>query len=96
MPNHVHVLFKVGAMPMSRIIEGWKSCTAREANKILGRPGQFWDEDYWDIYMRDAAHELKSRRYIENNPTKAHLVRDPKDWPWSSARFRDAYGVLHL
>ncbi len=32
----------------------------------------------------------------KNNPTKAYLVRDPKEWPWSSARFRDPHGVLLL
>jgi len=46
--------------------------------------------------MRDAAHELKTRRYVENNPVKALLVREPKDWPWSSARFGDEHGVLKL
>jgi type I restriction enzyme R subunit/putative DNA methylase len=56
----------------------------------------FWAEDYFDTYMRDAEHELKTRRYIENNPVKALLVREPAEWPWSSARFRDKYGVLHL
>ena len=46
--------------------------------------------------MRDAEHELKTRRYIENNPVNALLVREPKEWPWSSARFRDEHGVLCL
>jgi hypothetical protein len=46
--------------------------------------------------MRDAEHEQKTVRYIENNPTKAKLVLDPKDRPWSSARFRDEFGVLRL
>src|SRR6185295_2135510 len=36
MPNHVHVLFKVDAIPMSRIVGGWKQHIAHEANKILG------------------------------------------------------------
>ena len=49
-----------------------------------------------DTYMRDAEHERKTIRYIENNPTKTKLVLDPKDWPWSSARFRDELGVLRL
>lgn len=89
MPNHVHVLFKTGVVPMSVIVADWKEYTARQANKTLNRRGQFWAEDYWDTYMRNTAHELKARRYIENNPTKAMLVLDPKDWPWSSARFRD-------
>ncbi len=96
MPNHVHVLFKVGSKSMGRMVNEWKQYTARAANKILGRRGQFWDDDYWDTYMRDRAHEMRSRRYIENNPTKAFLVRDPKEWPWSSARYRDCYGALHL
>jgi putative transposase len=96
MPNHVHALFKVDTTPMSQIVKGWKSCTSREAGKLLGRRGQFWEEDYWDTFMRDAEHEPKTLRYIENNPVKAGLVCDPKVWPWSSARFRDGYGVLRL
>jgi REP-associated tyrosine transposase len=96
MPNHVHVLFKVGIAPMSEIVGAWKKHTGRLANKVLGRTGAFWAEDYFDTFLRDAEHERKTIRYIENNPTKAKLVLDPKDWPWSSARFRDAIGVLNL
>ena len=94
MPNHVHALFKVNTIPLSIIVADLKEYTAREANKKLGRRGQFWADDYWDTFMRNAEHELKTRRYIENNPTKAYLVRDPKDWPWSSARFRDDHRRL--
>jgi len=67
-----------------------------EGLQILGRKGHFWQEGYWDTYMRDGEHESKTRRYIENNPTKAKLVASPKEWPWSSARFRDAYERLCL
>ena len=94
MSNHVHALFKVGAVPMSKILESWKKHTAIKANPLLKRSGAFWAADYFDTYMRDAKHEQKTFRYIENNPTKAKLVLDPKAWPWSSARFRDANGRL--
>jgi REP element-mobilizing transposase RayT len=96
MPNHVHVLFKVGAVSMAEIVGAWKKHTGRLANKLLGKRGAFWAEDYFDTYMRDAEHERKTARYIENNPTKAKLVLDPKGWPWSSARFRDEFAVLKL
>lgn len=96
MPNHVHALFQVAATPLGKIVKQLKQYTAREANKLLKRRGQFWAEDCWDTYMRDAEHELQTRRYIENNPVKAGLVRTAKDWPWSSARFRDENGVLHF
>ena len=96
MPNHLHVLFKVGAVPMVKIVADWKEFVAREANKVLGRRGRFWADDFWDTYMRNSAHELRARRYTENNPVKVLLVREPKEWPWSSARFGDAYGRLCL
>jgi REP element-mobilizing transposase RayT len=96
MPNHIHVLFRVQNVPMSRLVEAWKSHTAKEANKVLRRNGQFWQQDYWDTFIRDEEHELKTRRYIENNPTKAKLVAFRKHWAWSSARFRDSYERLCL
>jgi REP element-mobilizing transposase RayT len=94
MSNHVHALFKVDTVPMAKILESWKKHTANKANTLLERSGKFWATDYFDTYMRDSEHERKTIRYIENNPTKAKLVLDPKSWPWSSARFRDANGRL--
>jgi putative transposase len=96
MPNHVHVLFKVDATPMAEILESWKKYTSQTANRLLNRRGEFWQADYWDTFMRDSEHELETRNYIENNPAKAGLVLDPKTWQWSSARFRDEYGVLKI
>jgi putative transposase len=96
MPNHVHVLFKVGDMPLGTIIGDLKEYTAREVNKLLGRRGKFWAHDSFDTFMRDSAHEMRTRRYIENNPVKAFLVREAKEWPWNSARFRGEDGVLRL
>jgi REP element-mobilizing transposase RayT len=96
MQNHVHVLFKVGAVSMSETIGAWKKHTGRLANRLLGKQGAFWAEDYFDVFMRDAEHERQTGRYIENNPAKAGLVLDPKTWLWSSARLRDEFGVLRL
>ena len=96
MPNHLHVLFTVRVVAMSRTVKNWKKFTTHEANKLLQRHGKFWADDYWDTFMRDAAHQLKARRYIENDPVKATLVREPGEWPWSSARFRDKNGRLCL
>ena len=96
MPNHVHLLFRVQDVPMAQLMDAWKGYTAKETNKILGCKGQFWQEGYWDTYMRDSQHESKTRRYIETNPTKAKLASFPKEWPWGSARYRDAYERLCL
>jgi putative transposase len=96
MPNHVHLLFRVLDIPMSNLMDAWKGYSAKEVNKVLARKGGFWQDGYWDTYMRNEGHILKARRYIENNPAKAALISEGKNWRWSSARFRDAYNRLCL
>ena len=43
-----------------------------------------------------ADHELQAQDYAERNPVKVGLVVAARDWPWSSARFRNEYGRLVL
>ena len=64
------------------------SQTMNSTNKMLRRTGQFWMEDYFDRYIRDAQHFSNTVKYIENNPVKARLCTKPEDWPYSSAWFR--------
>lgn len=87
MPNHVHALFSpLLGQSLTRIVHSWKRFIAGEANKILGRTGRFWYQDYFDRYIRDAQHFENARQYIEMNPVKAGLCVTPEEWPWSSAR----------
>jgi putative DNA methylase len=89
MPNHVHALIEMQETPLATIVRSWKSYTANEANRLLGRAGTFWQPEYFDRYMRDQEHLAKAIRYIENNPVKARLVRLPAEWPFGSAHFRE-------
>ena len=89
MPNHVHFLLKpINNHSLSEIIKKYKSFTAHEINKILRRQGQFWQEDYFDRYIRNYEHYEKTVSYIENNPVKAGLCLKPEDWKYGSAYFR--------
>jgi REP element-mobilizing transposase RayT len=89
MPNHVHILIDMHpGYPLPAVVWSWKSWTARHANALLGRSGQFWQREYFDRFIRDCRHLADVIAYIENNPVKAGLVATPSDWPWSSARFR--------
>ena len=42
-----------------KLINGWKGKSSREANKLLGRRGQFWQADYYDTIVRDTEHLRK-------------------------------------
>jgi putative DNA methylase len=93
MPNHIHLLAApCYAKSLSDIMHSIKSYTAQEANKILGRKGRFWFEDYFDRYIRNAKHFENVVSYIEGNPVRAGLCDTPREWRFSSAWFR-AYSL---
>lgn len=89
MPNHVHVIARIHAgHSLGEVIYSWKSWVAKQANKLLGRSGAFWQREYYDRYMRDEKHLADAILYVEMNPVKPGLVKTPEAWPWSSARLR--------
>jgi putative DNA methylase len=94
MPNHVHLLVEIWQKPMTELLQNWKGYAARRINRLVGRHGKLWQDEYWDRYIRDEAHYRKVVHYIESNPVKAGLVKSPEQWPFSSARFRDEYNRL--
>ncbi len=92
MPNHVHVLVEpFDGIRLGDIVGSWKRFTAGKANQLLKRTGSFWQDEYWDRYIRDEGHFAAAVTYIEENPVKAGLVRQAVGWPWSSARRRQQH-----
>lgn len=93
MPNHIHFLLR--PMPnfeLSDIIHSLKSFTALKANRLLQRSGKFWQEDYFDRYIRNQEHFEKTVSYIEMNPVKAGLCQNANDWRFGSANW--SAGIL--
>ncbi len=85
MPNHVHLLI-TPHVPVSRLMNGLKGITAREANSIRRRKGKhFWQDESFDHWVRSSAEFDRIRAYIELNPVSARLAAKPEAWPWSSA-----------
>ena len=96
MPNHVHcVIALLPGWPVESILHSWKSFTAKAANKLLGRTGQFWQEEYFDRAIRDVAHLEGVMAYIHYNPVKAGLCAKMEGWRWSSfGRSIDMSGIV--
>ncbi|MFP4203321.1 MAG: transposase, partial [Opitutales bacterium] len=80
MPNHVHALITpLGGEDISKLLQGIKGASAREANKILGTSGTFWLDESFDHIVRSAAQYRHYLSYIQENPIKANL---PKNKFW--------------
>jgi putative transposase len=85
MPNHVHLI----AVPesthalASAIGEAHRRYT-RRVNFREGWRGHLW-QGRFASYVLAENHLLAAVRYIELNPVRAGLARDPAKYPWSSA-----------
>jgi REP element-mobilizing transposase RayT len=87
MPNHTHaVMTPLGGYAPDRIMHSWKSFTAHEANKRLGRTGTFWERESFDHLVRNVNSLEGFIRYTEQNPVEAGLCARAAEWPFSSAR----------
>lgn len=86
MPNHVHLI----AVPESKdalahaIGEAHRRYTRRINFREKCR-GYLWQGRFASFVM-DEAYLVAAARYVELNPVRAGLVRDARDWAWSSAR----------
>lgn len=68
---------------MDVIMKSLKGYTARRANQILNRSGQFWDSESYDHEVRNEAEFRRIIEYVQNNPVKAGIVKEWREYPWT-------------
>ena len=100
MTNHVHLIVRPAAE--DSLYRGigrthWKH--ALNINRLHNRTGHLWQERFYSCIMDDA-HRVTATAYIERNPLRAGMVKNARDYPWSSARAhldgQDPHGLLDL
>jgi len=93
MGNHVHLL-------LTPDIEDGVSLMVRDLgrdyvlrfNKRHERTGTLWEGRFRSSLIDSDRYMLACYRYIELNPVRAQMVKDPANYPWSSFR---ANGLGH-
>jgi REP element-mobilizing transposase RayT len=94
MPNHVHAVVEpLGEHALPVILKSWKGFSGKEANRLLGRRGEFWQPESYDHLIRDEADLVHAVNYILENPAKAGLVEWP--WVWASEEARERIAKWH-
>jgi REP element-mobilizing transposase RayT len=74
MPNHVHAVVtpKEGWL-LDHILHSWKSFTAHEINRLMGRTGVVWQHEGYDHIVRNPRALWRIEEYIADNPRKAGI-----------------------
>lgn len=86
MSNHYHLLVETVAPTLSRGMQRLNGTYTRDFNRRHERVGHVLQGRYKAILVQKDSYLLEVARYIVLNPVRARMVREAKDWPWSSYR----------
>lgn len=84
MNNHIHLLIQVGAVPLSKIMQNIAFRYSQNINLRNDRVGHLFQGRFKAILIEENVYFKRLIRYIHRNPVRANLIKDPKDYFWSS------------
>ena len=88
MTNHVHMLVSPqGPEGAARLMQSLGRRYVQYVNRAYRRSGTLWEGRYKASLLQAEAYLLRCSRYIETNPVRAGMVKDPAQYPWSSYRW---------
>lgn len=89
MINHVHLVLEPmeNGGRLSEIMKGINISYAQYYKNKYEISGHFWQDRFKSMIISKDSYLLACGSYVELNPVRAKIVKDPKDYKWSS------YGV---
>ncbi len=84
MPDHVHFFChpEWTAKKLPHFIMRWKEWTSKRIQAETKSDTPIWQERFFDHVLRSPNSYSSKWQYVQNNPVRAGLVKNPNDWPW--------------
>ena len=91
MPDHWHGVLQLNQYSLSRVIQTFKSLSARQVQAMRSTSGPVWQHTFHDRAIRNEREFLLALRYVHDNPVRAALCAMAEDYPYMGGR-----GSAHL
>ncbi len=89
MPNHVHLIIKIRkGRNLQKIIQGLNQTYTIWFNKKYSKVGHLWQGRYKDMLLQNNNYLINCIEYVEFNPVRAKLIKEPSSYLWSSCSSR--------
>ena len=88
MPNHIHLLLKISnGKELPRLLQCINQAYAKRYKRSYNLIGNLFQGRYKSTFIDKDSYLLECGRYIERNPFRAGMVKDPSDYRLSSCKF---------
>ena len=84
MSNHYHILLKIIKPTLSKYMKELGMQYAVYFNNKYNRSGHLWQGRFKSWYITNEIYLYSVMRYIEQNPLKANMVKELKNYPYNS------------
>ena len=85
MGTHYHLVLAASRERLSDGMRRLNGAYARRFNKRHGRRGHLFDERFASFAIEGDRHLAAAIDYVLQNPVRAGLCEDARDWPWATA-----------
>jgi len=93
MPNHTHLIVAINPKSnLSRFMKQLNLSYLQYFGKKYNYCGHLWQGRFKSLIVSRDSYLIACGRYIELNPVKAQLVKNPRNYRWSSYNIY-AYGI---
>ena len=97
MNNHYHLLIETPEGNLSRGMRQLNGLYTQRFNQRHQRVGHLLQGRYQAILVDKDNYLLELCRYVVLNPVRTKIVKDPKDWKWSTYQATTGYkGIPYL
>ncbi|WP_232501314.1 transposase [Sulfurovum sp. NBC37-1] len=87
MSNHYHLLIEITQQNLSKFMRQLSMGYSIYFNKKNKRTGHLWQGRFKSWYVTDEAYFYTLMCYIEQNPLKANMIEDIREYPYSSYHY---------
>jgi len=86
MRNHVHLVLEPqkGGGDLAEIMKGINLCYAQHYKRRYDHIGHFWQDRFKSMVISKDKYLLACGSYVELNPVRAGIVKEPRDYRWCS------------
>lgn len=84
MSNHYHLFIESNCATLSNGLQYLNGTYTQAFNRTHQRVGHVFQGRFKAILVQKNSYLLELARYIVLNPVRARVVREAKNWPWSS------------
>jgi putative transposase len=86
MDNHYHFVLQTRRGNLSQLMRQLNGVYTQLYNRRHSKVGHLFQGRFKGILVDDSAYLMEVCRYVDLNPVRARIIRDPGKWQWSSYR----------